>query len=79
MKSNLAGLNFASSIESGDKTDNRMGLSVGTGTEIGLGPITLDINLKLHFMNLINKATDEKTSSYFMTNISVFFGGNSEE
>lgn len=79
MNSNILGLSFSSSIATGDKTMNRIGASLGPGTEIGLGPITLDINLKLHFLNLINKETDEKTTSYFMTNVSVFFGNSDEK
>ncbi len=58
----------------GDDTEYRGGLAPGLGVELNLGIITLDVNAKLHYMNLFNKKDGEPTTSFLMTNVSVFFG-----
>ncbi len=58
----------------GDETEYRGGIAPGLGVELDLGLLTLDVNAKLHYMNIINKKDDEPTTSFLMTNVSVFFG-----
>jgi hypothetical protein len=58
----------------GDQTAYRMGASVGAGVELKLAFLLLDINARLHFMNLFNKDKNETSTSFLMSNISIFFG-----
>ena len=64
-----------SMIMFGDETQFRIGAAPSVGVEINLGVITLDVNARLHYMNVINKVPGEEVTSYLMANVSVFFGG----
>ena len=67
--------NIPSMIMFGDETQFRIGAAPSAGVEINLGVITLDINAKLHYMNVINTKPGEEITTYLMANVSVFFGG----
>jgi hypothetical protein len=69
----IGGTSIGIPVMFGDKTTYRIGASPGIGAEIKLGILILDASVKLQYMNLINKDSDESTTSYLMTNISVFF------
>jgi hypothetical protein len=58
----------------GDQTTYRIGASVGAGVELKLAFLLFDINARLHIMNILNKADNETSTSYLMTNITIFFG-----
>jgi hypothetical protein len=74
--SNISGeLSLPSMIMFGDETQFRIGAAPSVGVEINLGLITLDVNAKLHFMNVINKKAEEDLTNYLMANVTVFFGG----
>ena len=64
-----------SMIMFGDETQIRFGAAPSAGVEINLGVITLDVNARLQFMNLINRKEGEALATYLMANVSVFFSG----
>jgi hypothetical protein len=64
-----------SMIMFGDETQLRFGAAPSAGVEINLGIITLDVNARLQFMNLINRKEGEELATYLMANVSVFFSG----
>jgi len=64
-----------SMIMFGDETQLRFGVAPSVGVEINLGIITLDVNARLQFMNLINRKESEALATYLMANVSVFFSG----
>lgn len=74
IKRKISSQNIPIPVIFGDETDYRGGLAPGIGVELGLGILTLDVNAKLHYMNLFNKKDGETTTSFVMTNVSVFFG-----
>jgi hypothetical protein len=57
-----------------ESTVSRFGAGVGPGVELKLLVISLDLSAKYHFVNLVGKVGDEKTLSYIMVNLTVFFG-----
>jgi len=74
VKRKISSQNIPIPVIFGDETEYRGGLAPGLGVELGLGVLTLDVNAKLHYMNLFNKKDGETTTSFLMTNVSVFFG-----
>lgn len=74
IKRKIASQNIPIPVIFGEDTEYRGGVAPGIGVELGLGLLTVDVNAKLHYMNLINKKDDEPTTSFLMTNVSVFFG-----
>jgi hypothetical protein len=74
IKKKISSQNIPIPVIFGDDTEYRGGVAPGVGVEIDLGLLTLDVNAKLHYMNIINKKDNEPTTSFLMTNVSVFFG-----
>jgi hypothetical protein len=75
--SNYSGLHgLAHTIMFGYENQFRVGAAPSAGVEINLGQITLDLNARLHYMNLINKKPGERVTPYLMTNVSFFLNSS---
>ncbi len=56
------------------KTDNRIGAGIGVGTDIDLGLLSLNFDVKYHFLNLIGKTDGEPEKKYLTVSFGIIFG-----